>query len=536
MDGMNIVGDLFGSGKMFLPQVVKSARVMKRSVAHLTPYIEKEKALTGGSAKGKILLATVKGDVHDIGKNIVGIVLACNNFEIIDLGVMVRAEKILEVAKDRNVDIIGLSGLITPSLDEMVHVAKEMERQGFDIPLLIGGATTSQTHTSVKIEQQYSHPVIHVLDASRSVAVASTLLSDNTEARDIYLADIKKNYARIREQRKNRKSSKTYISLEEARANHFKIDWSNYQPPKPTFTGIKVFDDYSVEELAKYIDWTPFFSSWQLKGKFPAIFENKVVGVEAKKLYDDAQVILQKIIDEKWLKARAVIGLFPANAVNCDDIEVYQNDERKEVQAVLKNLRQQRKKAPGQPNISLTDFIAPKSTSLDDYIGAFAVTAGIGIEEHVKRFEAEHDDYNAIMVKALADRLAEAFAERLHERVRKEFWGYADAETFSNDELINETYQGIRPAPGYPACPEHTEKKTLFELLNAEENTSIRLTESYAMYPAASVSGWYISHPQSMYFGLGEISKDQIESYAERKGMDLEEVERWLAPVLNYKD
>lgn len=535
MDGMNIVGDLFGSGKMFLPQVVKSARVMKQSVAYLTPFIEEEKKEGDVSTKGKILMATVKGDVHDIGKNIVGVVLGCNNFEIIDLGVMVRAERILEEAKKHEVDIIGLSGLITPSLDEMVYVAKEMERQGFTIPLLIGGATTSKTHTAVKVEQQYSGPVVHVLDASRSVAVASTLLSDNKEARTEYLAKLKTSYATIREQRKNRTSSKKYIPLEAARKNKLAIDWNAYQPTKPQFTGVKVFEDYSLEELSTYIDWTPFFSSWQLKGKYPAIFENEIVGKEAKKLFDDAQAMLAQIIKGKWLTARGVIGLFPANTVNDDDIELYGSDDRKEVQAVLRNLRQQREKAPGLPNISLTDFIAPKKTRVEDYIGAFAVTTGIGIEAHVKRFEEAHDDYNAIMLKALADRFAEAFAECMHARVRREFWGYASDETLANEELITEKYLGIRPAPGYPACPEHTEKQTLFKLLDVTKKTGIILTESCAMYPAASVSGWYYANPKAKYFGLGQIEKDQATDYAQRKGMTIEEAEKWLAPSLNYE-
>ena len=535
MDGMNIVGDLFGEGKMFLPQVVKSARVMKRAVAYLTPYIEAEKAASGGSAKGKILLATVKGDVHDIGKNIVGVVLACNNYEVIDLGVMVRAEKILEEAQKYHADIIGLSGLITPSLDEMVYVAKEMERQGFKVPLLIGGATTSKTHTAVKIEPQYSGPVVHVLDASRSVAVASSLLSSNEDARSNYILDIKANYQRVRDQRKNRTSHKKYLSLADARANKLQLDWANYTPPVPQQLGIQVFDDYSLEELSKYIDWTPFFSSWQLKGKFPQIFQDVIIGKEARKLYDDAQEMLQQIISEKWLTAKAVIGLFPANAINDDDIEVYDPSEAVLVKATLHNLRQQRQKAKGLPNVSLTDYIAPKTNNTTDYIGAFAVTTGIGIEAHVKRFEAAHDDYNAIMLKALADRLAESFAERMHERVRKEFWGYANSETLDNEALIAEKYSGIRPAPGYPACPEHTEKRTLFELLEVEANTSIRLTESCAMYPAASVSGWYYAHPQSKYFGLGQIAKDQATDYAQRKGMTIEEAEKWLAPSLNYE-
>ena len=530
MDGMDVVGDLFGSGKMFLPQVVKSARVMKKSVAYLTPYIEEAKAAGGGSTKGKILLATVKGDVHDIGKNIVGVVLACNNYEIIDLGVMVPTQKILEEARKHQVDMIGLSGLITPSLDEMVNVAKEMERQGFKLPLLIGGATTSKTHTAVKVEPQYSAPVVHVLDASRSVTVASTLLSSESDDRSNYILDIKADYERIRKQRVGKKSNRRSISLKKARANKVKIDWNNHQPLVPQFTGTKVFDNYSIEELADYIDWTPFFSSWQLVGKFPAIFEDKIVGKEAKKLYHDAQAMLRQIIDEKWLTAKAVIGLFPANAVDGDDVEIYNDD--KTVSHQLHFLRQQNKKAPGLPNFSLADFVAPKGK--EDYIGAFAVTAGIGIEKHVKRFEEAHDDYNAIMLKALADRLAEAFAERMHERIRKEFWGYGVDEAFSNDELIKEKYQGIRPAPGYPACPEHTEKGTLFDMLRVEESIGIKLTESYAMYPAASVSGWYFSHPSSKYFGLGKIQKDQVEDYANRKGMSLEEAEKWLSPVLAY--
>ncbi len=532
MDGMNIVGDLFGEGKMFLPQVVKSARVMKQSVAYLTPFIEAEKEGSAGSSKGKILMATVKGDVHDIGKNIVGVVLACNNFEIIDLGVMVRAERILKEARLHNVDIIGLSGLITPSLDEMVYVAKEMERQGFKIPLLIGGATTSKTHTAVKIEPQYSGPAIHVLDASRSVTVASTLLSE--EQRADYILDIKADYERVRKFRGNRKSNKKYITLSQARNNKLSMNWEGYTPAQPTFTGVKVFDNYDLKELAQYIDWTPFFSSWQLKGKFPAIFEDEIVGNEAKKLYKDAQQMLAQIIEQQWLTAKGVIGIFPANAVNHDDIEVYANDERTEVQTLVRNLRQQRKKAPGQPNFSLTDFIAPKSTAIEDYIGGFAVTAGIGIEEHVKRFEQTHDDYNAIMLKALADRFAEAFAERMHERVRKEFWAYQSNEALSNEELIQEKYKGIRPAPGYPACPEHTQKETLFELLDVKANTGIFLTESMAMYPAASVSGFYYAHPESKYFGLGQIAKDQVENYAKRKGWTVESAEKWLAPSLNY--
>lgn len=532
MDGMNIVGDLFGSGKMFLPQVVKSARVMKQAVAYLTPYIEAEKALSGDTRpKGKILLATVKGDVHDIGKNIVGVVLACNNYEIIDLGVMVRAEKILEAAREHAVDIIGLSGLITPSLDEMVHVAEEMQRQGFTIPLLIGGATTSKTHTALKIAPAYQGPVIHVLDASRSVAVASTLLSDDQNARSNYILDIQESYATLREQRKNRKSAKSYRPLAQARANKLTLDWTAYTPPVPKRLGVRVFERYDLSELRDFIDWTPFFSAWQLAGKYPAILDDKIVGHEARKLYEDAQAMLDQLIAEQWLEARAVVGLFPANALTDDDLAVYADDDRTEVRAVLHHLRQQRQKAPGQPNLCLTDFVAPVGTA-PDYIGAFAVTAGIGIEAHVQRFEAAHDDYNAILLKALADRLAEAFAECMHQRVRREWWGYAPDEALDNDALIAERYRGIRPAPGYPACPEHTEKATLFDLLDATAHTGIRLTESYAMYPAASVSGWYFAHPQAKYFGLGQVTEDQVLDYAARKGMTPAQARKWLAPVM----
>ncbi len=533
MDGMNVVGDLFGSGKMFLPQVVKSARVMKKAVAYLTPFIEEEKRISGnaGKPKGKILLATVKGDVHDIGKNIVGVVLGCNNYDIIDLGVMVPADKILQEARKHDVDIIGLSGLITPSLDEMVHMAREMERQGFKIPLLIGGATTSKTHTAVKIEPQYKGPVLHVLDASRSVAVASNLLSENENERSNFILNVKDDYARLREQRGNRQSAKKYLSLKQARKQKVQINWDHYTPPRPNVLGIRVFDDYSIEELTQYIDWTPFFQSWQLAGKFPAILQDEIVGTEAQKLYNDARSLLRRIIDERWLQAKAIIGIFPANSVKEDDIAVYNNVNESQPQYILHHLRQQNEKAPGLPNYCLSDFVAPQG---EDYIGAFAVTAGIGIEKWVEKFEKEHDDYNAILLKALADRLAEALAERMHERVRKEFWGYATEESLENDALIAEKYQGIRPAPGYPACPDHTEKRTLWQLLNVETHIGIRLTESCAMYPAASVSGWYFSHPESKYFGLGQISKDQVEDYAERKGMGIEEAERWLAPVLNY--
>jgi len=533
MDGMNVVGDLFGSGKMFLPQVVKSARVMKKAVAYLTPYIEERKAANDQEAKGRILLATVKGDVHDIGKNIVGVVLGCNSYEVVDMGVMVPTDKILSKAKEVGADIIGLSGLITPSLDEMVHVAKEMERQNFKLPLLIGGATTSKTHTAVKVAPEYSGPVVHVLDASRSVSVVSQLLNKNEDERSNYILDIKDQYDKLRERRKNRKSNKKYHTLKKARENRLQINWAESEPIKPQEPGIKVFEDYSLEELTEYIDWTPFFSSWQLAGKFPAILEDETVGEEAQKLYNDARSMLRQIIDEGWLQAKAVVGLFPANAINEDDIEIYEDDSREKVIATLHNLRQQRQKAPGQCNLSLTDYLRPKEEG-PDYMGGFAVTAGVGIEEHVKRFEADHDDYRAILLKALADRLAEAFAERMHERVRKEFWGYATQETLDNKGLIAEKYQGIRPAPGYPACPEHTEKGTLWKLLKVEENIGLRLTESYAMYPTAAVSGWYYAHPEAKYFGLGQIGKDQVEDYAERKGMSKEEAERWLAPVLNY--
>jgi 5-methyltetrahydrofolate--homocysteine methyltransferase len=540
MDGMNVVGDLFGAGKMFLPQVVKSARVMKKAVAWLTPYIEAAKSAGGDtSAAGKILMATVKGDVHDIGKNIVGVVLSCNNYEIIDLGVMVPAEKILQTALAENVDVIGLSGLITPSLDEMVHVAKEMQRQGFKIPLLIGGATTSKTHTAVKIEPQYRNaPVVHVLDASRSVAVVSALLTKNESDNAAFQQGVKAEYEQIRKARVNRQAGKAFLSLQQARANKLQLDWENYTPVKPKTPGIQVFDNYPLEELSEYIDWTPFFQSWQLAGKFPAILEDPIVGEEAKKLYLDAQSMLRQIIDEKWLTARAVIGLFPADTVNHDDIRLYTDESRQNVLKTLHNLRQQNQKAPGQPNFCLSDFIKPSNHQTAkpsaDYIGAFAVTTGIGIEHWVKKFEAEHDDYRAILLKALADRLAEAFTERLHERVRKEFWGYAAHESLNNVQLIDEQYKGIRPAPGYPACPEHTEKRTLWQLLDPEKNAGILLTESCAMYPAASVSGWYFAHPEAKYFGLGQIGKDQVEDYARRKGMTTAEAERWLAPVLNY--
>ncbi len=534
MDGMNVVGDLFGSGKMFLPQVVKSARVMKKSVAYLLPFIEEAKKRGGSEKKnaGKILMATVKGDVHDIGKNIVGVVLACNNFEVIDLGVMVPPEKILEEARKHQVDMIGLSGLITPSLDEMVYMASEMQREGFDIPLLIGGATTSKAHTAVKIAQKYNHPVVHVLDASRSVPVASTLLSANKKARDIYIANLDVEYEQVREAHLSRTGHKEYVPFEEAKANKFKIDWEKEEIYTPKKLGVHVFDDYSIEELSKYIDWTPFFSTWELKGKYPAIFENEYVGEEAKKVFADAQKMLKQIIDEKWLTAKGVYGIWPANTVG-EDMEVY-HPESGQLIKILHLLRQQNKKASNIANLSLADFIAPKESGKLDYIGGFAVTTGLGIEPHVKRFEDDHDDYSSIMLKALADRLAEAFAELLHKRVRREFWGYAKDETLGNEELIKETYRGIRPAAGYPACPDHTEKPLIFELLNAQEYTGIELTGSFAMYPTAAVSGLYFASPHAKYFGLGKIGKDQVQDYAKRKATSDEYIEKWLGSNLNY--
>ena len=529
MDGMNIVGDLFGEGKMFLPQVVKSARVMKKAVALLMPYLEAEK---DGERKtnGIILMATVKGDVHDIGKNIVGVVLQCNNYEVIDLGVMVSAETILQKAQEFDVDIIGLSGLITPSLDEMVHMASEMQRLGMKIPLLIGGATTSRIHTAVKIDPKYSNAVVYVPDASRAVGVAGELLS---EARKVdYVQAIKDEYDSMRIQRAARTSKRKMFTLEQARANAYKGDWENYTPPKPNFLGIKTFENYSLEELSAYIDWTPFFHAWELAGKYPKILNDEIVGVEATSLFADAQKMLKQIVDEKWLQARAVIGFFPANSV-ADDIEIYADDNRTEVKAMLFHLRQQMAKPSDRPNSCISDFVAPKESGKKDYVGAFAVTTGIGIDELVKRFEADHDDYNSIMLKALADRLAEAFAECMHQRVRKEFWAYAVNEQLTNDELIAESYQGIRPAPGYPACPDHTEKATLWSLIEPDKNAGITITESFAMLPTAAVSGFYFSHPDAKYFGTGKIQKDQVADYAQRKGDDLAVTQRWLAPVID---
>lgn len=535
MAGMNVVGDLFGAGKMFLPQVVKSARVMKKAVAILIPYIEAEKEKNNSTREqGKVLMATVKGDVHDIGKNIVGVVLGCNNYNVIDLGVMVHTENILQTAIDKNVDVIGLSGLITPSLDEMVHVAKEMERRGLKIPLLIGGATTSRIHTAVKIDPNYSGAVIHVLDASRSVPVVSNLLNENKVERDNYIKSIKDEYAKLREDYAKRKSEKSLITLEKARENKLKIDWKKTVIKKPNKPGISVLKDFNLETLRKYIDWTPFFMTWELKGKYPVIFEDKKVGSEAKKLFDDANKLLDKVITEKLLVANGVVGLFPANTVACDDIEIYSDESRHGVKRVLHTLRQQMQKSKGEPNIALADFIAPKESGVEDYIGMFAVTAGIGIEKLIKQFEKEHDDYNSIIIKAIADRLAEAFAEHLHELVRKNYWGYADNENYSNEELIKENYIGIRPAPGYPAQPDHTEKPIIFFLLNVEKNTGIKLTEGMAMYPASSVSGLYFSHPDAKYFNVGKIEKDQVLDYHKRKGMSIEEIEKWLNPVLNY--
>ncbi|MCG8315642.1 MAG: methionine synthase [Pseudomonadales bacterium] len=530
MSGMNVVGDLFGAGKMFLPQVVKSARVMKQAVAHLIPYIEASKS-GAENAKGKILLATVKGDVHDIGKNIVGVVLQCNNFEVIDMGVMVPCEKILSKAKEENVDVIGLSGLITPSLDEMVHVAKEMQRQEFQVPLLIGGATTSKAHTAVKIEPSYDkNSVVYVTDASRSVGVATKLMSDELAVG--FKAELKAEYETVRERTGKRNYASKLTTYEKAVANKAQLNWDGYAPIKPAFLGTKVLRDYPLEELVERIDWTPFFITWELAGKYPKIFEDKVIGEEAKKLFADAQDMLHKIVTEKWLTANGVIGFWPANQVNEDDIEL---DLANGDTILLNHLRQQSRKNVDQPNWCLSDFVAPKSTGKQDYIGGFVVTAGIGVDEKVAEFEAAHDDYNAILLKALADRLAEAFAERMHERVRQEFWGYSNKETFSNEELIKEAYQGIRPAPGYPACPDHTEKHKLFELLNATAETDVTLTEHLAMYPTAAVSGWYIGHPESKYFAVGKINKDQVSAYAARKGISLEEAERWLSPNLAYE-
>ncbi len=532
MDGMNVVGDLFGAGKMFLPQVVKSARVMKKSVAYLQPFLEAEKANCATNSNGRILLATVKGDVHDIGKNIVGVVLQCNNYEVIDLGVMVPAERILHEAREHQVDIIGLSGLITPSLDEMVHVAKEMHRLGFTVPLLIGGATTSKAHTAVKIEPQYPHPVVYVPDASRAVGVASALLS--ADQREAYAASIRAEYAEVRARRAGQDETRNLLTLAEARANAVPVDWAAYTPPRPAMPGIHVLDDIPLTALVPYIDWTFFFHAWQLRGRFPKILDDAEKGEEARRLYADAQAMLARIIDEGWLTARAVIGLFPANAVG-DDIEIYRDESRREVLLTFHNLRKQGHQPEGHHNDCLADFVAPRDSGKADYLGAFACTAGIGIDAKLAEFEADHDDYHAIMLKALADRLAEALAEWLHERVRREYWGYAVGENLTNEELIAENYQGIRPAMGYPASPDHTEKDLLWRLLNVEANTGIWLTESKAMVPTAAVSGLYFSHPEARYFAVGKINRDQVEDYARRKGIDVRIMEKWLGPNLAYE-
>ncbi|HHJ13886.1 MAG TPA: methionine synthase [Gammaproteobacteria bacterium] len=531
MDGMNVVGDLFGAGKMFLPQVVKSARVMKKAVAYLLPFIEAEKD-ENNRAKGKILMATVKGDVHDIGKNIVGVVLQCNNFEVVDLGVMVPAQQILDKAREEKVDIIGLSGLITPSLDEMAHLARELEREGFDVPLMIGGATTSRVHTAVKIEPNYHGTTVYVKDASRAVGVAQNLVSE--ELRETYVAEIRAEYEQVRERHAGKQRKTDWLTLEQARANKPAIDWRDQPPPQPLRPGLTVIDDMPLETLRDYIDWTPFFKTWELAGSYPKILDDEIVGEQARQLLADATAMLDTLIGEEWLQARGVFALLPANQVGEDDIEVYTGPDRSEVLTTLHHLRQQNRKPPGRPNQCLADFVAPKETGLPDHIGAFAVTAGLGIDERVRAFEAAHDDYHAILLKALADRLAEAFAEYLHWKVRTEYWGYAAGEAPDNEALIREQYRGIRPAPGYPACPDHTEKALLWALIDPQRHAGIELTDSFAMLPAASVSGWYFAHPQAAYFGVGKINRDQVEDYARRKGMTLEEAERWLAPNLGY--
>lgn len=533
MEGMSVVGDLFGAGKMFLPQVVKSARVMKQAVAHLLPFIEAEKKLSGDNKpKGKIVIATVKGDVHDIGKNIVTVVLQCNNYEVINMGVMVPSAQILDMARREKADIIGLSGLITPSLEEMAHVAKEMQREGFTIPLLIGGATTSRVHTAVKIAPHYEGPTVWVPDASRAVGVCSNLLSRDLLAG--YVQEIKEEYEKVRTQHKNKKGSTQLLSIAQARANAYKTDWTSYQPYQPELIGVRTLNNYPLEKIVPYIDWTPFFQAWELAGRYPDILQDEVVGETASQLFRDAQTMLKKIVEQKWLSANAVIGLFPANSVG-DDIEIYTDQTRSKLAMTYHCLRQQDQKPTGKPNRCLSDFIAPKETGIKDTIGLFAVGAGFGIDERVKAFEDANDDYSAIVLKALADRLAEAFAEHMHARVRREFWGYAKDETLTNEQLINEEYKGIRPAPGYPACPDHTEKGPLFAVLNASENAGIIITESFAMVPTAAVSGFYFAHPESTFFAVGKIGKDQVEDYAKRKGWTVEETEKWLAPVLAYE-
>ena len=535
MEGMNVVGDLFGSGKMFLPQVVKSARVMKQAVAYLMPFMEKEKeelGLAQGEPAGRILLATVKGDVHDIGKNIVGVVLQCNNYEVTDLGVMVPAQVILDAAREKKVDIIGLSGLITPSLDEMCHVAAEMEREGFDLPLLIGGATTSRVHTAVKISPNYKRSqAIYVTDASRAVGVVSGLMS--LEERPKAIARVREEYTRMAETYARGQAEKSRTSIADARANKLKLDWASYAPPKPTFLGTRIFKSYDLAELARYLDWTPFFHAWELKGTYPRILKDDKYGEAARPLFDDAQAMLKQLIAEKWLTANAVVGFWAANSVG-DDIELYTDDTRTKRLATLHTLRQQMARDASRANLALADFVAPKDTGVADYVGGFAVTAGIGEEDVARRFERANDDYSKIMVKALADRLAEAFAEALHEKVRRELWAYAPEEKLTNEQLVAEDYAGIRPAPGYPAQPDHTEKRALFALLDAEQAAGLTLTESYAMWPAAAVSGLYFSHPEARYFGVGKIGRDQVADYANRKGWKVEEAERWLGPILNY--
>jgi 5-methyltetrahydrofolate--homocysteine methyltransferase len=531
MDGMNVVGDLFGAGKMFLPQVVKSARVMKKAVAHLVPYLDREPGEAARS-NGKIVLATVKGDVHDIGKNIVGVVLQCNNFEVIDLGVMVPTARILETAEREGADMVGLSGLITPSLDEMVHVAREMKRLGFVMPLLIGGATTSPAHTAVKIDPEYDGAVAYVKDASRAVGVCQSLVTAGQ--RDDFTQKLKSDHAARREQHRGRKVKAPAFTLVEARATRFRCDWPAYRPPVPKLAGVRCFENVALEELVRYIDWMPFFNAWEFAGKFPDVLTDPVVGEAASNLYADARRVLKQMVSERWVRASAVIGFFPANSVD-EDIEVYRDESRSDVAWRLHHLRQQKPKPAGQPHYALADFVAPRDSGVKDWVGAFAVTAGIGLDEKVREYEARHDDYGSIMLKALADRLAEALAERMHERVRREFWGYAPEERFTSDDLVREKYRGIRPAPGYPACPDHTEKATLFQMLDVERNTGIRLTESFAMYPTAAVSGWYFSHPEATYFGVGKIDADQIADYARRKGMTAQEAERWLAPVIGYE-
>ena len=554
MAGMNVVGDLFGAGKMFLPQVVKSARVMKKAVAYLIPYIEAGKSPEdAGRSNGTVVMATVKGDVHDIGKNIVGVVLQCNNYDVIDLGVMVPAQKILDAAKEHSADVIGLSGLITPSLDEMVNLASEMERQGFEIPLMIGGATTSRAHTAVKVDKKYHGPVIWVKDASRSVPVVAALLSD--DQRPALLREIDADYDSLRERYAARSDAKVMLPIAKARENRTPIDWTGYRPPRPRLLAqqapdvhhdgdwtsasakqfVKTFHDYSLSELREYIDWQPFFNAWEMKGKFPDILNNPASGETARKLWDDAQAMLDTLIEERWLRASGVFGLFPANTVNDDDIEVYTNESRSQLLTTLHQVRQQSEHRAGVPHRSLADFVAPRSTGEHDYVGAFAVTAGIGIGDKIAEFKAALDDYSAILLESLADRLAEAFAERLHERVRTEFWAYQPDEDLDKESLIKEKYTGIRPAPGYPACPEHTEKQTIWDLLDVEANTGIQLTESMAMWPGASVSGLYFSHPQSQYFVIGQIGRDQVEDYAKRKGWSVDEAEKWLSPNLGYR-